>query len=99
MKIEIPFNDWSRERLDRQWKKATSRTKKYGEVGDWFRVDDVDYELELVIKIPLWFVAEDLYQSEGAESKEEFIDVWKSIHPKKGFKPFDMVWYHHFKES
>ena len=98
MRIEIPFNDWSKERLLHQTKKATSRTKKYGDIGDWFRVDDFDYEIELVIKVPLWFVAEDLFRSEGAESSEEFIEVWKSIHKRKGYRPFDMVWYHHFKE-
>lgn len=96
--IEIPFNDWSKERLRGQLKKATSRYKKYGDVGDLFTIQGYSYELELVIKVPLWFIAEDLYQSEGANSSDEFKKIWVEIHPKKGFRPFDEVWYHHFKE-
>lgn len=95
-KIIIPFNDWSKQRLIIR-KRATSRYKKYGNVGDYFYVDDIQFEIELVIKVPLWFIAENLYRSEGADSVDEFIKVWKSIHPVKGYRPFDMVWYHHFK--
>ena len=38
MKINIPFNRWSMERLYDGRKCATSRNKKYGVVGDWFEV-------------------------------------------------------------
>ena len=96
--INIPFNDWSKGKLAIQTKKATSRYSKYGKVEDTFLVDEFKYELELILRLPLWFVAENLYRSEGANSKEEFIEVWESIHPRKGFRPFDLVWYHHFKE-
>lgn len=98
MKIFIPFNEWSKERLANQTKKATSRYRKYGNVGDTFEVDDCEYQLELVIKLPLWFIAEELYLSEGAKTIKEFIDIWKDIHQRKGYRPFDEVWYHHFKE-
>ncbi len=47
MKITIPFNDWSKERLRGQLKKATSRYKKYGDVGDTFIVQGYSYELDL----------------------------------------------------
>ena len=57
------------------------------------------YRLELVIKVPLWFVAEDLYRSEGADDSIEFQNVWKEIHPRNLFMPFDEVWYHHFTET
>ena len=97
--INIPMNDWSKARLFNQTKKATSRYKKYGEVGDKFEVDGFRYELELVIKVPLWFVIEDLYLSEGACSSKELQKVWEDIHPKRGYRPFDEVWYHHFKEN
>lgn len=98
-RIEIPFNDWSRERLSNMEKYATSRNKKYGEVGDWFIVDDIDYTLDIVIQLPLWFVAKELFISEGADAPEEFVEVWKRIHPRKGYVPNQIVWYHHFKES
>ena len=104
MKIKIPFNDWSKKRIFSQEKKATTRYKKYGNVGDIFEVefglwDEVrTYELDLVIKVPLWFVIEDLWRTEGAISSFELEQVWKDIHKKKGVLPFDMVWFHHFKE-
>lgn len=98
MEIIIPFNFWSRMRLTNQFKRATSRYTKYGNVGDTFSVDGFKYELELILKLPLWFVVEELYLSEGAKSSDELEEVWKEIHPKKGFRPFDEVWYHHFKE-
>ena len=99
MKIVIPFNDWSKQRLYNLTKKATSRNKKYGNIGDTFLVNNVDYELDLILKLPLWFVAEYLYISEGASSKEDFIKVWEDIHLIRGFRPFDLVWYHHFRQT
>lgn len=98
MKIEIPFNRWSKNRIQKQMKKATSRYKKYGKVGDIFEVEGTSYVLDLVIHIPLWFVVEDLYRSEGAESLDELIKIWENIHPRKGYRGFDLVWYHHFME-
>ena len=62
MKINIPFNDWSKEKLRSQNKKATSRNSKYGKVGDTFKVIlfenglFIEYELELILRLPLWFV-------------------------------------------
>jgi len=99
MRIEIPFNEWSRERLYHGQKTATSRNKKYGVTGDSFRIDDIDYELDIVMELPLWFVTSELFISEGADTPEEFIDVWKQTHPSKGYVPEQKVWYHHFKYS
>jgi hypothetical protein len=95
--IKIPFNDWSEERLKLMVKNATSRTKKYGEPGDTFIVDGTEYMLELVIQLPLWFIAQELFRAEGAMNTIEFIDIWKSIHPLKGYVSTQVVWYHHFK--
>ena len=97
MEIIIPFNDWSRDRLLLMVKRATSRTKRYGKVGDTFTVDGQRYELELIVKLPLWFISEELYDSEGCFHSLEFERVWKSIHPDKGFDPNQDVWYHKFK--
>jgi len=98
MEISIPFNDWSKARLAAHCKRATSRYKKYGNVGDEFIVDGYKYQIELVIKLPLWLISEELYKSEGCVSKKEFIDVWEQIHKRRGLRPFDEVWYHHFKQ-
>jgi len=96
--IKIPFNDWSKDKLNKQLKNATSRYKKYGKVGDTFEVNGWKYELEIVVKLPLWFISFYLYKSEGCNSSNGFESIWEEIHPRKGFLPFDEVWYHYFKE-
>lgn len=105
--IKIPFNEWSRRRL---WKKrCTSRNKKYGKIGDTFiscnesiiSTDSkplVKYEITYIEKLSLGFVAEHLYELEGADSSEGFIKVWEDIHPVIGFVPEQKVWVHVFKE-
>ena len=98
MKIRIPFNNWSRERLKKGIKSATSRNKKYGEVGDTFVVDGVSYELTVVTKVSLQSVLDIAWDIEGAKSKDEFVKVWKSIHPYKGWVPDQKVWFHRFKK-
>jgi len=105
--IEIPFNEWSKGRLWR--KRCTSRNKKYGEVGDTFTSYDesyistdskplIKYQITHIEKVSLGFVAEHLYELEGAETPEEFIKVWEGVHPVIGFVPEQKVWIHMFKE-
>jgi len=96
MEVKIPFNAWSIGKLNLALKCATSRTKKYGNVGDTFKVDGNTFKIDLVVKLPLWFIAKFLYESEGCVSEAEFINVWNSIHPRKGFDPNQVVWYHLF---
>lgn len=95
MKIEIPFNDWSKKRL-RQGKIATSRNNRYGNPGDTFTVDDRNYKLVLVRKLPLWFIRDCLWGCEGALSPHEFVHVWCEIHKQKGWKDNQEVWFHMF---
>ena len=79
--IKIPFNDWSKERLF--MKRCTSRTKKYGEVGDTFTVNvkgfigdnDKKFRITHIERVSLGFVADKLYKLEGASSTREFIKV------------------------
>jgi hypothetical protein len=98
MKIKIPFNTWSREKLEIGCKCATSRNKQYGNLGDTFEVDETVFKIDLILRLPLWFVKDCLYLSEGCENPHEFFKVWCDIHPRKGFVPHQLVWYHHFKE-
>jgi len=103
MKVDIPFNDWSRVQLAKT-KRATSRTKKYGSVGDTFevklfhRLEKVKYQLTYIERVTLGFVAEHLYELEGANSQQELIDVWIKLHPLKGFEKDQKVYLHVFKE-
>lgn len=95
-KIEIPFNKWSEERLETGMKFATSRNKPYGKPGDTFSHDGFEYTLELIVKLPLWFIRDYLYDTEGCSSPKDFEDIWKWIHPRKGWVEKQEVFYHYF---
>jgi hypothetical protein len=47
--------------------------------------------------MPLGHVRDHLYAAEGADSPEEFVEVWNSIHPNKGFEEGQLVWVHWFE--
>jgi len=98
MEINIPFNKWSRDKLKKLVKTATSRNKKYGDVGDTFTVDGTVYELTAVCKVSLASIRDVCWDVEGCKSPEEFVQVWKSIHPRKGWDPDQKVWFHRFKK-
>ena len=75
----------------------TSRTKKYGEAGDRFEAFGEVYEIVVVVKKPLAFVAKN-WSEEGCSSRDDFVEVWQEIHPRKGFVPDWEVWVHIFKK-
>lgn len=95
--IKIPFNSWSKERLLNGKKVCTSRTRIYGNEGDIIDAGTPDkYTLKKILKLPLWFVTDFLWLLEGADSSGEFVEVWKGIHPNKGYDGFQMVYVHFF---
>ena len=96
--IFIPFNDWSKARLNAKHKNATSRNKRYGNVGDTFTVDVKQYELTHVERVTLAFVRDHFYWQEGCHVADMFVDIWNEIHPKKKFVDEQKVWLHYFKE-
>ena len=107
VKIFIPFNDWSRDKLHRGMKTATCRSKPYGKVNDIFEIflenrprgqRVVSYIVTSITKKSLKNVSENHFAEEGAESPEEFIAVWNDIHPRRKFRPNDIKWFHTFKE-
>ena len=105
MEIVIPFNDWSKARLRANHKIATSRNKRYGNVGDTFTVECGysnqplhRYELTHVERVSLAFVRDKFYWEEGCNSEDMFIQVWNDIHPKKKFNDEHKVWLHLFRE-
>jgi len=100
--IDIPFNEWSIEKLTAGIKRATTRTKKYGEPGDIFPVKlnnglTATYQLDFVVQLPLWFIARYLHKTEGADIQKEFEDVWHGIHSRKKWTGHELLWYHYFK--
>lgn len=100
MEINIPFNAWSLERIRLGKKFATTRRHKYGFKNDCFKIFGKTYKIEIVVKLPLWFISKYLYNTEGAETPLEFWKVWCDIHPKGQIENM-MNWecYYHFFES
>ncbi len=95
--IEIPFNEWSTERLLSGNKTATSRNKKYGRPGDVFHVMGASFEIDSIEYLKLMNVAYMHYKEEGATGSQEFIKVWGDLHPKVRFIPSHKVYFHKFR--
>ena len=95
--VQIPFTEWSRNKLRKQLKIATTRTKPFGNKGDFFFVEEIKYEILQVTKMNLVYVAYNLFRTEGADSPEEFIKIWTEIHYLSGWTPDKKVYYHKFR--
>ena len=97
-RIQIPFQGRWREPMLQGIKTCTSRNRCYGGVGDAFEVFGAMFQLTMVIKVCLSTVAGGLFREEGCHSPREFIDVWVSLHPRKGWDNKQEVWVHHFEK-
>lgn len=99
-RINIPMNDWSRDKLRKRIKNATSRNKRYGWLGDTFLEDVggrmVEYGIIEQKHTTLREVRDVYFRMEGCETPEEFEQVWIDIHPRAGFQPEHKVWLHIF---
>ncbi len=96
--IKIPFHDSMKLSILNNQKTCTSRNKKYGIVGDYFILGDNMYFLTAVTRVTLEEVATNFYKDEGFNSKEEFIALWKKLHPLVGYVPTKKVYTHWFKK-
>ena len=95
--ITIPFMAEFGDRMLAGEKTATTRNKKYGNGGDLFSAFGHSFRLTKVSKVYLGDVCTTAYEREGFKSQPEFIEVWKKLHPRKGFVPEQEVWFHEFK--
>lgn len=95
--IIIPFQPEWQDKMLNGIKTCTSRTKKYGNPGDWFEQFDSTFKLLSVSKFTLEHIANTLYLKEGCDSPDEFIKVWIELHPRKGWVPEQIVFTHFFR--
>jgi hypothetical protein len=70
----IPFNDWSKDKIQFNNKVCTSRHKKYTKDS---RVTWISP------KLPFWFIKTYLYKEEGAYSPAELQSVIEAIYKRK----------------
>lgn len=96
-KIDLPFLQRFHEDLLAGKKIATCRSKKYGEIGDWFEVADGTFKLLAVVKTTLSVVSHHLHVEEGCNAPIEFEAVWNNIHRRKPYHPDTEVYLHIFR--
>lgn len=98
--VVIPFRDDMKEAVFDRRKFCTTRGRKYGEAGDWFKLtmsgEAQKFELIAVRKHTLGYVATNLFRIEGCDSVDGFILLWEEIHPRKTFDPREEKWTHYF---
>lgn len=97
MKVKISFLERFKDPLLSGEKTWTSRTKRYGKVGDTFDAFGATFEIQKVERSPLYYVASN-FEEEGCKSFEDFVELWSKIHYRKGYVPSQVVWVHVFKK-
>ena len=96
MKVKIPFKARFKEPMLSGRKTWTSRTKCYGRSGDIFEAFGHEFIIEKIETKMLLEVARH-WLEEGCKSKLDFIELWKKIHPRKGFDSYQWVHVHIFR--
>lgn len=96
--ITIPFKNEMKQAILSGKKNCTSRTRKYGKVGDYFVIDTRKFALDNIAPMTLSEIAHMLYKREGFDSPGAFKDYWCKIHPIKKFDPHQKVYVHFFEE-
>jgi len=97
MLIKIPFNEKFIIPIARGQKVYTTRTKKYGYIGDYFYATKgrrIKCKITNIAKVRLGFIAEKLFWNEGFNSPQEFKEFWLTIHRK--WQPEKEYWLHSF---
>ena len=96
MRVEIPFWDMFKDPMLRGDKVMTTRSKKYGNKGDIFDKFGATFRISLVKKLPIALIANEFYDAEGFDTREDFIKIWEKIHPIIGYQPEKEYWCHLF---
>ena len=98
-KVNIPFQNQFKTPMLSETKTCTSRTKQFGKVGDTFLAFGNSFVITKVEKLSLMVVSNDLFKTEGFETPGDFQSCWGSIHPMKGYVPYQIVWVHFFAKE
>ena len=82
-KAKIPFLKWFRKQMGKGY-------DTFEAFGATFKIL---YVMEVTLKniIPEW-------KREGCTNEQDFIDVWKSIHPRRKFDLEEYFWVHCFEK-
>lgn len=95
-KVTIPFLERFKEPMLNGTKTMTSRSKKYGNVGDTFDAFEATFEITEVGRLKLGDIAS-FWKEEGMGSIDDFWKTWAQIHPLKNSME-DIFYFHKFKK-
>ena len=102
----LEFNAWSRDKLRKGIKTCTNRAKQPAAVGAKFRVNlgqhgKDDVRTYVILKrrhVELNVIATFWWRKEGAEDRDDYIQVHKDIHPNRSWDPKEKRWLTVFEE-
>ena len=98
MNITIPFKSCWKDKMLSGRKTCTTRTKRYGRVGDIFEAFGEKFVIEKVGRHRLGIVMFGASYEDGFESSYEMKDFWKKLHPYRRYDEDMKVWAHWFKK-
>lgn len=99
MQVEIKFRPMFKDVMLSGQKVMTCRAKKMGKPGDTFTIFDHTFAITHVFRVRLGHVVSDAFRQEGCGNSQELIEIWKGIHPVKGYDPEEIVWAHCFRKQ
>lgn len=81
-KVNIPFHDRFKIAIASGNKIMTTRSKRYGHIGDYFILPETSIRCMImgVEKMKLGFIVKNFFKEEGFNSEKDFIDFWITIH-------------------
>lgn len=97
MTRQLPFTDEMRDAILQGRKTATSRTHRYGHAGDTLDSPAGPIRLVEVRRATLAEVADSHHLEEGFATPEGFRTIWMRLHPRAGWQPEQLVWFHRFE--
>ena len=93
----LPFQAEFEEAIRSGRKTMTTRTRRYGKVGDILDTPFGAVRLLDVRRVCLGAVRVHWYWDEGFDGPYRFEAAWARLHPRKGFDPDQRVWLHEFE--
>lgn len=94
--IYIPFLPQFEKPMLEGRKTLTTRSKKYGDVGDTFKIFGAEFRL-IEVRKDLLLESCRQYLAEGFRNSTAFIRCWNKLHPRKGYQPGELKWLHYFE--
>ncbi len=97
MRINIPFHERFWIEIMASRKTMTTRSKRYGKIGDFFCIHKTRCIITGVERMELGKIVKKFYHEEGFSSPGEFKKFWLTIHRK--WQPEKKFYLHTFKRD